>query len=65
MRRMQIIGEEFPLPLVDPAVIFKIDAVCVAIEAEVVAGIRAAEAELQPPPPAAPTDAGDAGDARA
>ena len=32
-RRMQIIGDEFPLALVDPLVIAKVEAVCVAIEA--------------------------------
>ena len=31
-QRMQIIGNEFPLPLVQPIVIQKIDAVCKAIE---------------------------------
>jgi hypothetical protein len=33
LRRMQIIGDEFPLALVDPLVIAKVDAVCLAIEA--------------------------------
>lgn len=33
-RRMQIIGDEFPLALVEPIVIQKIDAVCRAIERE-------------------------------
>ena len=31
-RRMQIIGDEFPLPLVTPEVIAKMDSVCVAVE---------------------------------
>ena len=31
--RMQIIGNEFPLPLVKPLIIQKIDSVCIAIEA--------------------------------
>ena len=30
--RMQIIGKEFPLPLVEPIIIQKIDSVCIAIE---------------------------------
>lgn len=33
LQRMQIIGDEFPLALVDPLVIAKVDAVCLAIEA--------------------------------
>lgn len=33
--RMQIIGEEFPLPLVEPIIIQKIDSVCLAIEAKI------------------------------
>lgn len=31
-QRMQLIGEEFPLPLVAPVVIAKVDAVALAIE---------------------------------
>ena len=31
-KRMQIIGDEFPLALVDPIVIAKVDSVCLAIE---------------------------------
>jgi hypothetical protein len=31
-KRMQIIGDEFPLALVDPLVIAKVDSVCLAIE---------------------------------
>lgn len=33
--RMQIIGNEFPLPLVEPLIIQKIDSVCIAIEAKI------------------------------
>ncbi len=32
LRRMQLIGDEFPLPLVDPLVIAKVDSVCLAVE---------------------------------
>ena len=31
-KRMQIIGDEFPLALVEPIVIAKVDSVCLAIE---------------------------------
>ena len=31
-RRMQIIGDEFPLALVQPVVIAKVDSVCLAVE---------------------------------
>jgi hypothetical protein len=32
LKRMQLIGDEFPLPLVAPAVIAKVDAVALAVE---------------------------------
>lgn len=32
LQRMQIIGDEFPLPLVEPAVIAKMDSVVLAVE---------------------------------
>ena len=35
--RRQLIGEEFPIPLVDPVVLAKIDAVAVAVECAVLA----------------------------
>jgi hypothetical protein len=40
-QRMQIIGEEFPIALVDPLVIQKVDSVARAIEQAAVAADRA------------------------
>ena len=38
-QRMQIIGDEFPLPLVAPAVVAKVDAVALAVERSVLTGL--------------------------
>ena len=39
--RMKLIGDEFPLPLVAPAVIAKVDAVALAVERAVLASLAA------------------------
>jgi hypothetical protein len=39
LERMKLIGDEFPLPLVAPVVIAKVDAVALAVERAVLAGV--------------------------